>query len=117
VIASVIYGDLSFRVFLYLEWDAFAALAKEEGSEFAWSSEKYARQVRAMKPEIRPVVARGRVPQIKVEDAVYGVTDPMRVQTFFDGFTPRTLVRNTIELARIQLEQYRAGQVGIPAKE
>lgn len=116
IIASVTCGDLFLRAFLYLDWDAFASLVKEEGGEFGWSSDKDARRTRAMKPELRSVVARGQVPQIKLGDAVLPVTDPMLVQMFFDGVTPRTVIRSTIELARAHFENARTGTPGAEAE-
>src|SRR5712692_5985403 len=99
-IAAATYGRLMFRLFLYIDWDAFGRLVEAGGGKFSWSSEKDMRRARAMKPKVRPVIARGRIPQIHTERAVWSVTDPMLVQMFFDGITPRSIVRQILDIKK-----------------
>lgn len=96
IVAKITNNDLMFRVHLYLDWEKFASLVQEEGGEFVWSTEKGARRARAMKPEIRPPVVGGRVPQIQIGKALMMVTDPNLVEILFDGITPRTIVKRIV---------------------
>lgn len=99
-IGSVIYGELMFKVFFYLDWEAFGVIIREEGGEFGWSSAKIARRARALKRELQPVIAGGRVPQVKVGPTTVSITEPMLVQLFFDGLTPRVMAKTIVEAAR-----------------
>lgn len=104
LIGAVIHGALRFRVFLYIDWDAFGRLVHAEGGRFSWSSEKAARRARAMKPNLRPVIARGQIPQIHVDPATFQVTDPMLVQMLFDGLTPRSVIKQTLDTPLAEIE-------------
>lgn len=103
-IGAVIYGDLMFKVFLYLDWEAFGVLIREEGGEFVWSSEKDARRARARRKELQPVMIRGRIPQVRVGPMTVSITDPNLVQLFFDGLTSRVTAKTAVEGARILTE-------------
>lgn len=99
-VAEVTFGDLTFRVFLYLDWDGFASLVRDEGGQFSWSSEKQARRAKTVRRELRPILVRGRVPQIEYAGARVSISDPTLVELFFDGAAPRTIIRRTLELAK-----------------
>ena len=99
IIGAVGYGDLMFRVFLYVDWDAFSAIVAKEGGTFSWSSEKDARRARSRNPTLRPTVIGGRLANIEMGGVQLAITDPMRVQLLFDGLRPRVIAKQAIELA------------------
>ena len=99
-VGSVTYGELMFKVFLYLDWQAFGTLIAEEGGQFTWSSAKFARRAKALKRELQPVMVDGRVPQVTLDKATMSITEPMLVQLFFDGLTPRAMAKTIVEAAR-----------------
>lgn len=98
--AAVVYGDLLFKVFLYLDWDAFGSLVTQEGGEFRWSSLKEARRARTMKPAVQPTIARGFIPQVRLGGVVLPVMDANLVELLFDGVTPRVIVKRIIASER-----------------
>jgi len=98
LVGEMIYGRLMFRAFLYIDWEEFAKIVEAEGGRFSWSSEKDARRAQAMKANRRPVIVRRRIPQIHVREAIWQVTDPMLVQILFDGLTPRSVIRQTLDI-------------------
>jgi hypothetical protein len=104
-VGAVIYGDLMFKVFLYLDWEAFGVLIREEGAEFVWSSEKDARRARSLRRELQPVMIRGRLPQVRVGPTTWSITDPNLIQLFFDGLTPRVMAKTIVEIASTLTEQ------------
>ncbi len=99
VSASVTYGELSHKTFLYLDWERFVGVAAAAGARLNWSSEKVARRARASKPEMRLPVFRGRLAEVQVGPVKTYITDPGLVQIYFDSVTPATLIKKLIRVA------------------
>jgi len=112
IIASVIAGDLSRRVFLYFDWDGFARLIDKAGATFKWSSEKKARQSRAGDPRLRPPIIYGRIPEVYVGEVCGHITDPNLVEMLCDGKTPNTMAIETVAALQHIYQQYKSGEYG-----
>lgn len=97
IVGAVAYGDLMFRVLLYIDWASFGNVVRQEGADFNWSSIKDGRRARALRRNERPSVIDGRLGLIRAENGDFAVTDPMLVQILFDGLKPRTAIKHTIE--------------------
>ncbi len=104
LIGSILYGALMFRIYLYIDWEKFAALVQETGAEFAWGTEKAARRARSMLPAVRPPIIGGRLAQIRAEDVTIQISDPNLVQMLFDGVTPKAIIENLVQAARLLKE-------------
>lgn len=101
LVAAVTYGDLMFRVYLYIDWERFAAVVRDIGAEFTWSTGKAARRARSMAPAIRPPIFGGKLAQIRVGDEVMLMSDPNLVQILFDGITPKAIAAALIQTAQM----------------
>lgn len=97
--ASLTFGELSHKTFLYLDWERFMEVAAAAGARLRWSSEKAARRARSVKPAMRPPVFRGRLAEVHVGGLTTYITDPGLVQIYFDGVTPGTLIKKLIRMA------------------
>jgi hypothetical protein len=96
VVGAISFGALMFRVFLYVDWAAFASLVKQEGGELTWSSEKATRRYKAERRNRQPAFVGERVPQIRVGSTTSAVTEPNLVEMLFDGVTPRCMVKRIL---------------------
>jgi hypothetical protein len=96
VIASVTYGALMFKAYLYIDWKRFATVIHDAGARFTWGSDKEMRRARAMPTHVRPPIFGGKLPIVYVGDVKMFITDPAIVQMLFDGIAPRSIAKSLI---------------------
>ena len=100
LIVATTCGNFRTRVWLYLDWDAFARVAEGSGGVFSWSTEKEARRERSAPRVMRMELVDGKLPKITVGEVGFGITGANMVQMMFDGLTPRTFAMQLVESAR-----------------
>src|ERR1700686_4213887 len=71
-------------------------LIQKAGGDFSWGSQRDVGRARAMHPSLRPPIIRGRLPQIRLGDALAYVMDPNLIEMFFDGVTPWSMAQNIV---------------------
>lgn len=98
VTASVMSGALLHKTLLYFDLGRFAECVTQAGATFAWASDKTVRRANAMRADIRPSTFKGRIPEMRMGSARMYLSDPNLVQMWFDGLTPRTIVKRSIAM-------------------
>jgi hypothetical protein len=98
-------GDLTFRIYLYLDWEKFGNLFRNAGIEFSWSSCKKAlREKTKVWHEQTSVIIYGRLPQIRYEDVYGTIPGSNIIRILFDGIKPKTIVAQTLETYKTIIE-------------
>lgn len=110
MIGDIAAGQLMYRVYLYLDWDKFGDLIREEGAEFRWSSEKAARRGRSQPFPLRHIIVYGRIPQIITGKSTGAITGPNLIQVYFDGLRPRSLARLAVDTAKKMIARASAAE-------
>ncbi len=99
-VAAITYGAFLDNVLMYLDWNGFEDLIKQEGGKLRWGSQKEAGRARAMHKNLRPSLVRGRLPIVAAHGVNAYVMDPNFVELFYDGVRPRTLAKRLVENCR-----------------
>jgi len=102
LVGEVMYGAfLHGRVQFFLDWDAFAELFAEVGAKFIWREGKEARRARSEPWAMRRLIVDERLPMVEVGEAKLFFMGTHLIQLYFDGMSPRTLIRLMVETAEV----------------
>jgi len=97
---------------MYLDWERFSELVVSAGASFEWGTGKRMRRTQSEPWELRPILAYGRLPTVRVGEVELHLTGANIDQMLFDGVTPASLV--ALLLAGGRYIERRAGENGDP---